>query len=110
MEELDELIHTYYRALQCDQTLVYKKPKKEEQEQEQALVTVYGQSRCPYCRKAKTLVEDRPNAIYIEMDADFTPRTPAHTPHIETSKTIPVVFVNDDHIGGLTELEKLFTE
>ncbi len=107
MEELHELIQTYYRVLHGDLAVTYKKPKSNVHEK---FVTVYGKDYCKYCQKAHALVDRRPDAVYIELEEGFTPRSSAHTPHIETSKTIPIVFVNDEYLGGLDELTKLFNQ
>ena len=113
MEELDSLIQTYYRALwqpsrilAQDEHVDFKKPR---QNFHQKFVTVYGKSYCGFCQKARAMVEKSPDAVYIELEENFTPRSEAHTPHIETSKTIPIVFVNDDLLGGFDELEIFFS-
>lgn len=103
MEELDKLIHTYYRALYRDPSLVYKKPRQD-------FITVYGKEYCPYCRKAHEVIHNHPNAMYIELEEGFSPNSYAHMPHIEASNTIPIVFVNDEYIGGLDELQKILEE
>jgi glutaredoxin len=114
MEELDSLIQTYYRALwQPSRTLSeyehveFKKPR---QNFHQKFVTVYGKSYCDFCRKARAMVDQSPDAVYIELEENFVPRSKAHTPHIEKSKTIPIVFVNDDYLGGFDELENFFRD
>ena len=104
LEELSKLVNIYYRALSRDPTLEYKRPRPNIHEKS---ISVYGKSYCPYCQKAHDLVKDRPDAIYIELEEGYTPKSHAHTPHIEQSKTIPIVFINDDYVGGLEELEKI---
>ena len=104
MEDLNELIHKYYLALH-NQMDNYKKPRQNFHEK---FVTVYGKDYCPFCQEAQKMVQDRPDAIYIELEEGFEPRSPAHVSHIKTSRTVPIVFINDDYLGGLDELTKLF--
>jgi glutaredoxin len=104
MDDLNELIRVYYDALHNTD---YKKPRQNFHEK---FVTVYGRNYCPYCQRAHALVENKPDAVYIELEEGFTARSEAHTPHIETAKTIPIVFINDDYLGGLDELTKLFDQ
>lgn len=111
MAHIDGLIRLYYQALfqePCSTQIMSQMPKR--QKVDEKFVCVYGKSYCPYCREAKKLVEPRSDAMYIELVENFEPRSQAHVPHIEKSPTIPIVFVNDDHLGGLTELKKFLDE
>ena len=112
MPRVNDLIRLYYQVLfqePCSTELLENLPKKTKLSKNK-FVCVYGKDYCPFCREAKALVEPRQDAIYIEMVDNFEPRSQAHMPHINTSKTIPIVFVNDDHLGGLTELKKFLND
>ena len=126
MSRLHSLVAAYYKALYqrpCVSDMVQldesqpKKIKKTSADHEMhpgakvpQVVYVYGKDYCPFCREAKQLVENRENAMYIEMIDGFQPKLTSHTPHIDRSKTIPIVFVDERHLGGLSDMKKFFNE
>lgn len=117
MKRIHDLVSLYYKALHeepCSRNLieqVTKKAKKQEDVNDhQEHVSVYGKSYCPYCQEAKSLIKTRPNAIYIELIKNYKPTSQAHVEHIEKSQTIPIVFVDDTLLGGLTELTKFINK
>ena len=114
MKQIHELVSLYYKALHeepCVSNLSKQVLKKRKTQQivggnHSNHVTVYGKSYCPYCQEAKTLIKDHPQATYIELTENYKPSSNAHVKHIQKAKTIPIIFVEDDLIGGLTELKK----
>lgn len=126
MSRLHSLVAAYYKALYqrpCVSEMVQledsqpKKIKKTSKDHEMKpsakvaqVVYVYGKNYCPFCREAKQLVDKRKNAMYIEMIEGFQPKLTSHTPHIDRSKTIPIVFVDERHLGGLSDMKKFFNE
>lgn len=126
MSRLHSLVAAYYKALYqrpCVSDMVQlddsqpKKIKKTSTDHEMQpgakvaqVVYVYGKDYCPFCREAKQLVDKRENAMYIEMIDGFQPKLTSHTPHIDRSKTIPIVFVDERHLGGLSDMKKFFNE
>ena len=112
LAHIKKLIRLYYQALfqePCSTEILDHLQKKQKLD-DTKFVCVYGKSYCPFCREAKALVTPRKDAMYIEMVENFEPRSEHHMPHIHNSKTIPIVFINDDHLGGLTELKKFLNE
>ncbi|CAN5117724.1 glutaredoxin 3 [soil metagenome] len=72
-----------------------------------ARVVVYSGPACPYCTKAKALL-DRKNVAYEEFDVkgDYAKLKEM----LELSggrKTIPQIFIDDKHIGGCDDLYAL---
>jgi len=69
-------------------------------------VEIYTQPWCPYCVRAKQLL-DRKGAAYREIDA------PGGTPEREEAMrrsgrtTVPQVFIDGRHIGGSDDLAAL---
>lgn len=114
MEDLDLLIHTYYQALwrTCDQMpsqLAQFEHVPKHKKSHVDYITAYGKSYCKYSNAAQDLLKDVDHGIYFDMEADdFEPANKTHAMVIAQADTIPIVFVNDEHIGGLAELEKLF--
>jgi glutaredoxin-like protein len=66
-------------------------------------VTVFGREGCPYCTRAKDLLQDA--GIQFEeltLNRDFGEST---IRAVSGMSTVPQVFVNGDHIGGSEDLE-----
>ncbi len=70
-------------------------------------VIVYTTTVCPYCVRAKQLLQ-RKNIAYQEIDlsrepAEVRTELTARTKH----RTVPQIFINDQFIGGFDELYAL---
>lgn len=73
-----------------------------------AFVEIYTKDYCPYCTKAKLLLEQL-NVDFTEIDITKDPekfdelreRAPA-------ARTVPQIFINDTGIGGCDDLYALF--
>lgn len=70
-------------------------------------VTIYTTMLCPYCFRAKALL-DQKGVAYNEIDVGMDPDKRAE---METRAnggyTVPQIFINDQHIGGSDELAAL---
>lgn len=70
-------------------------------------VKIYTTSPCPYCSMAKSLLKNRKidfEEIFVSYEDD------AKWIELEKEtgfKTMPQIFINDQFIGGYTELAKL---
>lgn len=72
-----------------------------------ANVLVYTTTVCPYCVRAKQLLQ-RKNIAYTEIDLNKEPaevrsELMARTKH----RTVPQIFINDQFIGGFDQLYAL---
>jgi len=70
-------------------------------------ITVYSGPNCPYCVRAKMLLQKK-GAKFEEIDVRAHPEKRAEM--IERSggkQTIPQIFINGQHIGGSDELHAL---
>ncbi len=70
-------------------------------------VTIYSSTRCPYCVKAKRLLDSK-NVQYEEID--ITDDDEARTQLIEKSngmRTVPQIFIGETHVGGCDDLYEL---
>lgn len=72
-----------------------------------ATVLVYTTTVCPYCVRAKQLLQ-RKNIAYEEIDlnkesSEVRSELMARTKH----RTVPQIFINDQFIGGFDQLYAL---
>ncbi|AHX03287.1 glutaredoxin 3 [Ehrlichia chaffeensis str. Heartland] len=69
---------------------------------------IYTKDFCPYCTKAKALFNKK-NIPFEEID--ITGNNSLLEQMIQQSngmKTVPQIFINDQHIGGCDDLYKLY--
>ena len=70
-------------------------------------IDVYTADYCPYCTKAKNLLQMK-GATFTEHDLSGDDAARAKlVEKANGSKTIPQIFIDDRHIGGYSDLEKL---
>ncbi|WP_353228706.1 glutaredoxin 3 [Novosphingobium sp.] len=70
-------------------------------------VEIYTKWGCPYCYRAKALLEEK-GADMVEYD--ITMGGPKRAEMIERApgaSTVPQIFINGQHIGGCSELVAL---
>ena len=67
--------------------------------------TVWSKENCPYCLQAKALLESR-GIDYEErnVSADWTREQLLEA--VPTARTLPQIFLDDNYIGGFTELRR----
>lgn len=71
-------------------------------------IVVYGRQGCDYCTKACKWLDAR-NRAYTYVDA-LKELSIAEIAELKTkydTKTVPIIVINDEFIGGYTELTKL---
>lgn len=69
---------------------------------------VYSKNNCPYCVRAKKLLDDR-QIEYVELDAvalrdALIERVTAATG--AAPRTVPQIFIDGNHVGGYDDLVK----
>jgi glutaredoxin 3 len=69
-------------------------------------ITVYTTGWCPYCSRAKALLE-RKGAAYVEIDIETTTDARADMMARSGRRTVPQIFIGDRHIGGCDDLHAL---
>lgn len=69
-------------------------------------VTIYSTDWCPYCQKAKKLLESK-GVKYDEINVDQKPNLREEIVAKTGMKTIPQIFIGDHFVGGYSELSKL---
>ncbi len=69
-------------------------------------VVVYTKRHCPYCVRAKALL-DRKGVAYEEIDAEGDEEIRAWLAEASGQKTVPQVFVNGRSLGGFSDIDAL---
>ncbi len=69
-------------------------------------VQVYTTMFCPYCTAAKTLLT-RKGVPFEEIDASGNPELRQQIMERSGQHTVPQIFINDESIGGFSELDEL---
>jgi len=73
-------------------------------------VEIYTTGYCGYCRRAKSLLEEKGSA-YEEIRVDFDPARRAEMmQRAHGRRTVPQIFINGRGIGGCDELFQLERE
>ena len=71
-----------------------------------AKVVIYTKSRCPYCVAAKNLLEQK-QTPYEEIYMDTRPEAYEELKARTGMMTVPQIFINDELVGGYSELSAL---
>ena len=72
-----------------------------------AKVVVYTTAFCPYCHRAKALLESK-GVAFEEIDVTFSPAKRAEMRSLANGRsTVPQIWINGQHVGGSDELYAL---
>ncbi|WP_419419132.1 glutaredoxin 3 [Legionella sp. D16C41] len=71
-----------------------------------ANVIIYTTEYCPYCRRAKQLLDSK-NVSYKEIRVDEEPGKREEMMAKSGRRTVPQIFINDQAIGGCDDLHAL---
>jgi len=69
-------------------------------------IEVYSTPNCPYCVRAKTLLQSK-NLIFKEIDVSDDVESLQKMVQLSGLRTVPQIFINDQSIGGFDELAQL---
>ncbi|MBA4193753.1 MAG: glutaredoxin 3 [Comamonadaceae bacterium] len=72
-----------------------------------AKVTIYSSDFCPYCSRAKALLQARGVTDYEEIVVDGKPDVRARMTQITGRTSVPQIFIGEAHIGGCDDLHAL---
>jgi glutaredoxin 3 len=70
-------------------------------------VKMYTTAVCPYCIRAKQLLNAKGVAQIEEIRIDTDPQARAHMMEITGRRTVPQIFIGDTHVGGCDDLVAL---
>lgn len=73
------------------------------------LVTIYTTTTCPYCLRAKALLQKK-GVDYHEINVEGTSIREAMIAKSGGRKTVPQIFIGDFHVGGCDDLYLLEQE
>jgi glutaredoxin 3 len=72
-----------------------------------AKIEIYTKAFCPYCYRAKALLDSK-GVEYEEIDISMGgPRRPEMIERAGGRTTVPQIFIDDKHIGGSDDLAAL---
>lgn len=69
-------------------------------------VLMYATSWCPYCARARQLLQ-RKGIAFQEIDVDQFPQARAEMTARSGRHTVPQIFVGETHVGGCDDLYAL---
>ncbi|CUA94581.1 glutaredoxin 3 [Thiomonas bhubaneswarensis] len=70
-------------------------------------VRMYTSAVCPYCIRAKALLQKRGVAEIEEIRIDLDPGQRQHMMAATGRRTVPQIFIGDTHVGGCDDLYAL---
>ena len=71
-----------------------------------AKVVIYTKSHCPYCVKAKQLL-DAKHVSYTEISIETDDEQRDTMIRLSGRRTVPQIFINDQPIGGFDDMAAL---
>jgi glutaredoxin 3 len=69
-------------------------------------VTMYTTSWCPYCSRARALLA-RKGVDVQDIDIEAAPEKRAEMQNRSGRRTVPQIFIGDQHVGGCDDLHAL---
>ncbi|ABG42115.1 glutaredoxin 3 [Paraglaciecola sp. T6c] len=67
-------------------------------------VEIYTKGHCPYCHRAKALLEQK-GVTYTEFKVDVQPELrPEMITRANGGSTVPQIFIGEHHVGGCDEM------
>ena len=69
-------------------------------------VVMYSTSWCPYCERARRLLASKGVAIE-EIDVESAPEQRAEMLQRSGRRSVPQIFIGDQHVGGSDDLAAL---
>lgn len=69
---------------------------------------VWSKNNCPYCDQAKNLLKSR-GIEFEERNIETNWTREQLLEAVPAARTLPQIFLDDQHIGGFTELRKHLT-
>jgi glutaredoxin 3 len=72
-----------------------------------AHVKIYSSDYCPYCARAKALLQQRGVTDYEEIVVDGQPEVRARMTQLTGRTSVPQIFIGQTHVGGCDDLHAL---
>lgn len=72
-------------------------------------VLIFSVKGCPFCARCKKLFVDL-QIPFVEVDLEKYPERRSEVQSLSGRRSVPQIFFNERHIGGYSELQKLYSE
>lgn len=72
-----------------------------------APVKIFSSDYCPYCSRAKALLQQRGVTDYEEIVVDGKPEVRAEMARLTGRTSVPQIFIGGTHVGGCDDLHAL---
>jgi glutaredoxin 3 len=69
-------------------------------------IVMYTTAWCPYCTRARALFQQK-GVAFTEIDIEAEPARRSEMMERSQRRTVPQIFINDQHIGGCDDLYAL---
>jgi len=69
-------------------------------------ITIYTSNLCPFCTMAKRLLSSK-GVSYTELNVDTTPGLREEMMQRTNRRTVPKIYIGEQHIGGFDDLRAL---
>ena len=73
------------------------------------IVTLYTTRFCPFCVRAKMLLDSK-KVEYQEIAVDYDAQQRQTMQRLSGQRTVPQIWIRDQHVGGCDELYQLERE
>jgi glutaredoxin 3 len=70
-------------------------------------VKMYLTATCPYCLRAKSLLQRRGVGSIVEIRVDLQPEQREAMVRLTGRRTVPQIFIGETHVGGCDDLIEL---
>ena len=67
-------------------------------------VRMFSTATCPYCLRAKALLQQRGVERIDEVRVDLEPAQRSHMVQLTGRRTVPQIFIGETHVGGCDDL------
>lgn len=71
------------------------------------LVRMYATASCPYCIRAEQLLRSKGVADLDKIRVDLAPERRNEMLALTGRRTVPQIFIGDNHVGGCDDLHEL---
>ncbi|MFT4613101.1 MAG: glutaredoxin 3 [Bacteroidia bacterium] len=66
-------------------------------------ITMYTTRFCPYCMRARQMLDDK-NVAYTDLAVDNDPQLRTEMMQRSGQRTVPQIWVGEQHIGGFDDM------
>ena len=70
-------------------------------------IIMYTSNFCPFCKNAEQLLSNKGFMIDQKIFVDQDPKMLDSMMKITGKRTVPQIFIGDNHVGGFDELRKI---